>query len=639
MTKGARIYDAFSKALELHRIGHLEQAEKTYLSILEEHPDFVPALINVGALLRTRGKPQEAVQFYERALAQIPQDASVYSNLGHALTNLGRYPEALESLQRAIEINPRMDTTYDNLAFLLNKLNRFQEAADAGEKAVRLNPANANAWNNLASSYQRQARIEEAIGAYRKAAEINPGLAMAHSNVLFCMLFSPRYSPEQIAEAHRVWARQRASHLVIRAHPASPRDPNKKPLRVGFLSPDLRVHPVGSFLAPVFRSRNIEEWQAICYSDVLVPDRMTEWFRSAADAWRNIAGLSNEEVARLVASDEIDILFDMAGHTGDNRLLLFARKVAPVQVTWMGYLHTSGLSTMDYLIADATCIPEGEEHFYAEKILRMPDGLFCYDPPEFAPLVNPLPAIERGYVTFGSMNQLAKVRPEVIRLWSRLLSALPTSRIVFRARALNDKAGRDRLALQFAACGISEHRIDMLPHTSLPEYFETYHEVDIHLDPFPYAGGTTTCDALWMGVPTVTLAGDRFCTRHSASHLRNAGLGELVAGNVNGYLGIAMGLASDLDRLGEMRAGMREKIARSPLLDAERFGENFTGCLRTMWGRKTSLEIGSEVITSARTRKALGKVFAMQRWDSPISARRNQCTVLCTALVRWIGTA
>jgi protein O-GlcNAc transferase len=575
--------NAFLQALKLHRSGDLGQAEHAYLTLLEHDPDFVPALTNMGALLRTRGKPGEAVELYERALAKSPRDANVYSNLGHALTNLGRYREALESLQKSIEINPEMDAAHDNLAFLLNKLNRFHEAADAGEKAVRLNPANANAWNNLASSYQRQARIEEAIGAYRRAGELNPGLAMAHSNVLFCMLFSPRYTPEQIAEAHRLWARRRAGHLVSQARPSIPRDPNKKPLRVGFLSPDLRVHPVGSFLAPVFRSRIKKEWEAMCYSDVLVADRMTEWFRSKADMWRDTAGLSNEKVARLVADDEIDILFDMAGHTGNNRLLLFAKRNAPVQVTWMGYLHTSGLSAMDYLIADKTCIPEGEERFYTEKILRMPDGLFCYDPPEFAPAVNTLPAKERGHVTFGSMNQLAKVSREVIRLWSRLLLMLPKSRIVFRARALNDKAGRDRLALQFAACGIPEHRIDMLPHTSLPEYFATYHEVDIHLDPFPYAGGTTTCDALWMGVPTVTLLGDRFCTRHSASHLRNAGLGELVADDPNGYLRIAMSLANNPDRLSQMRAGMREKMAKSPLMDAERFGENFTRCLRTMW--------------------------------------------------------
>lgn len=587
------IHRAFSKALELHRAGRLRDAEKAYLAILQREPDFVPALTNVGAILRTRGKPREAIEHYEQALAQSPRDAYVCSNLGHALTTLGRYDEALESLQKAIEIDPHMDTAYDNLAFLLNKLNRFQEAVDAGEKAVRLNPMNANAWNNLASSYQRQARIEEAIGAYRKALEINPRLAMAHSNVLFCMLFSPRYTPEQIAQAHRLWASQKANHLIAQAQSHPVRDTNKKPLRIGLLSPDLRVHPVASFLAPVFRSRKKDEWEAVCYSDVLVPDRMTEWFRSRAETWRDTAGLTNEKMGELVAKDRIDILFDMAGHTGNNRLLLFAKKLAPVQVTWMGYLHTSGLSTMDYLIADETCIPESEERYYSEKVLRMPDGLFCYDPPEFAPEVNPLPARQRGLVTFGSMNQLAKVRPEVIRLWSRILSLLPRSRIVFRARALNDLAGRDRLALQFAACGIPEHRIDMLPHTSLPEYFATYHEIDIHLDPFPYAGGTTTCDALWMGVPTVSLLGDRFCTRHSASHLRNAGLGELVANDLNEYLRIASGLAGNLDHLSEMRASMREKIAGSPLLDAERFGENFSKCLRTMWTETQTFRSGA----------------------------------------------
>ena len=575
--------DAFSEALKLQKSGRLGDAEKTYREILEKNPNFVPALTNLGVLVRKRGKPHEAISFYERALAQNPHDANVYSNLGHALINLNQYPEALKNLQRAIEINPAMDMAYDNLAFLLNKLNRFREAQEAGEKAVRLNPANANAWNNLASSYQRQARIEEAIGAYRKAVEINPGFAGAHSNVLFCMLFSPRYTPKEIAQAHRLWAEQRGKNLPVQAESSLPRDPGKKPLRVGFVSPDLRIHPVGNFLAPLFRSRKKEDWEAICYSDVLIPDRMTDWFRSRADIWRHIAGFSNEEVGALISKDKIDILFDMAGHTGNNRLLLFAERSAPVQVTWMGYLHTTGLPTVDFLLAGKTCIPEGEEQFYTEKILRMPDGLFCYDPPGFAPSVNPLPCKERGYVTFGSMNQLAKVRPEVIRLWSRLLLMVPNSRILFRARALNDKVGRDRLALQFAACGIPESRLEMLPYASLAEYFQTYHQIDVHLDPFPYAGGTTTCDALWMGVPTVTLYGDRFCTRHSASHLRNAGLGELVANDLQEYLQISMGLANDQDRLSAMRASMREKISESPLLDAEKFADNFSKLLRIMW--------------------------------------------------------
>ncbi len=590
MTKDLNLNEAFSKAMDFQKTALMEQAEKAYLGILKNNPDYVPALTNLGVLMRNRGKPHEAIRLYQRGLAVRPDDANLNSNIGHVLTNLDRYSEALEHLQRAIEINPTMDKAYDNLAYLLNKVNRFQEAAEAGEKAVRLNPSNANAWNNLASAYQRQARIEEAIGAYRKAVEVNPAFAMAHSNVLFCMLFSPRYSSQEIAQAHRLWVEKQAKHIAARIQPAMTRDPKKKPLRIGFVSPDLRVHPVGNFLAPLFRSRNREDWEAICYSDVLVPDRMTEWFRSKADMWREIAGFGNDEVGLLINKDQIDILFDMAGHTGYNRLLLFAKKPAPVQVTWMGYLHTTGLATVDYLIADKTCIPEGEEHFYTEKILRMPDGLFCYDPPGLAPEVNALPSKEREYVTFGSMNQLAKVRPEVIRLWSRLLLMVPKSRILFRARALNDKAGRDRLGLQFAACGIPEHRIEMLSHASLSEYFQTYHQIDIHLDPFPYVGGTTTCDALWMGVPTVTLEGDRFCSRHSASHLRNAGLEELVAHDPKGYLEIALDLANDLDRLSEMRANMREKISKSPLLDAQRFAENFNKLLRTMW-TDTGLEV------------------------------------------------
>ncbi len=583
MNDDRHVQGQFEQALQLHRSGKLDDAEKIYRTILNEIPTFTPALANMGVLMRTRGKPAEAINFYQRVLEQNPQDATVYSNMGHALTNLGRYADAVKACQKAIEINPQFGSAWDNLSLALKRMDRYTEAEQASERAVRIDPDNANAWNNLGSVYQAQGRIDKALAAYRKAVEIRPDFHMAHSNVLFAMLFSPAYSGEEIAREHRRWADLHVKPFVQKVWRHGPRDLEKTPLRVGFVSPDLRLHPVGTFLAPVFRARKSTEWEAYCYSDVLTPDRMTEWFRARSDGWRTISGLNNHEVARVVLEDRIDILFDLAGHTGQNRLPVFAEKPAPVQVSWMGYLDTTGLDAMDYLIADGTLVREGEESRYTETIVRMPDDFLCYDPPDFAPAVSPLPALRNGYITFGSMNQLAKVTPEVIRTWSDVLKAVPQSRLRLQGRALLDDAGVGRFALMFATHGIPESRIETVPYTNLVDYYGNYHRVDIALDPFPYVGGATTCDALWMGVPVVTLDGDRFGSRHSASHLRTAGLGEMVAENTEDYVKIAQSLAEDRDRLAIMRASLRRRMAASPLCDGERFEQNFRTALRRMW--------------------------------------------------------
>ncbi|AFM23536.1 tetratricopeptide repeat protein [Desulfomonile tiedjei] len=573
---------AFDEATSFHRAGDLNRAENIYRSILRRNPRFVAALMNLGALLRQRGRHIDAIGLYKHALTYEPKNASVLSNLGNALNQIGLVDEAVMVLKKAIEIDPNHDLAHDNLGHIYSKRERYDQAKELLEMALKINPDNANALNNIGGVHLAQCRVEESIRCYRKAVELNPHFIMAHSNVLFNMNFSPQYTAEEMAAEHRAWNKQHALPLsgeIVR-HP--PRDVTKKPLRVGFVSFDFQEHPVGRFLSPLFRARNRQSWEAVCYSDVVAPDRRTDWLRSQSDQWRDTAGLTDPELAQGIQRDRIDILIDLSGHTGHNRLLVFARKPAPVQASWMGYFNTTGLDCMDYLIADRICVPPEHEHLYTEKIVRMPDGFLCYEVPP-APNVGPLPALSRGFVTFCSFNQLAKISDKALETWAEILGQLPRSRLVMRGKALNDATIRDSFAEKLSSLGISRDRMDLLPKTTFHDYLRTYNDVDIALDTFPFAGGTTTCDSLWMGVPVVTFTGDRFCHRHSASHIINSGHEDLVAHDIEGYIHKAIQLASDLDKLSKIRHSMRQKVSQSPLMDAKRFADNFRKCLEQMW--------------------------------------------------------
>jgi protein O-GlcNAc transferase len=570
------------EATRFHHAGDLNRAEAMYRSVLRQNPRFVPALMNLGSLLRQRGRHIDAIGLYKHALTYEPRNSSVLSNLGNALHQIGLVDEAIDALKRAIEYDPNNSLAYDNLGHIHSRTERYDEALALLEKAVGIDPGHANAWNNLAGVHLAQCRMEESQECFRKAVELRPDFTMAHSNVLFGMNFSPACTAEQISEESRTWNERHARPLSASIPPHPARDPNKNTLRVGFVSFDFKEHPVGRFLAPLFRSRKSDDWQAVCYSDVLVPDRRTEWFRSRSDLWRDTAGLNDKELAQLIRKDRIDILIDLAGHTAGNRLLVFARKPAPVQASWIGYFNTTGMDAMDYLIADRVCVPPEHEHLYSESIIRMPDDFLCYEPPP-APNVGPLPALKRGYVTFCSFNQLAKVSDESLQAWGVILNRLPTSRLVLRGKALNDISVRDRYASKLVELGISRDRVDLLPKASLQTYLATYNDVDIALDSFPFVGGTTTCDSLWMGVPVITFLGDRFCGRHSGSHSINAGMSETVAASLEEYVELAYNLANDLERLANIRATLRNRMAVAPLCDAESFAENFRHALGEMW--------------------------------------------------------
>jgi protein O-GlcNAc transferase len=453
-------------------------------------------------------------------------------------------------------------------------------------QAVQRKPDDAESHLNLGNTLQDQGMLDEALACYRRALELKPDFAAAHSNLLLALQYCPGVTPAALAEAHAEYDRRHAASLrgALAQH-ENVRDRLGR-LRLGFVSPDLRRHPVGYFLVRVLENLSRQRHETICYSDRFVKDGLTHRLQTAATQWRDVIGMSDQRLAEQIRADRIDILFDLAGHTAHNRLLVFARKPAPIQIAWNGYSATTGLSAMDYLLADRHVVPEGSRQYYRERVLWMPDGYLCYDPPDGAPPVGPLPSSAKGYATFGSFNNLAKITADVAAVWAKILRRVPAARLVLKYRGLGDDAVNRRYLDLFAAHGVQPQRLELLPPRPDADYLATYHQVDVALDPFPYSGCATTCEALWMGVPVITCPLETFASRHSLSHLSNVGLTEMIARDLDEYVELAVSLAGDLPRLTALRAGLRERMAASPLCDGKRFAANLASVLHDAWEQR-----------------------------------------------------
>jgi predicted O-linked N-acetylglucosamine transferase (SPINDLY family) len=435
----------------------------------------------------------------------------------------------------------------------------------------------------MGGALKEQGRLHEALACYRRALELKPDDVEAHSNLLYTLQYCTGATPAALAEAHAVYDRRHAAPLSgAFAQHDNVRDRHGR-LRLGFVSPDLGRHPVGYFLVRVLENLGREPHETICYSDRIVKDGLTRRLQAAATQWRDVIGMRDQRLAEQIRADRIDILFDLTGHTARNRLPVFARKPAPIQITWIGYEGTTGLAAMDYLLADRHVVPEGTEHFYRERVLRMPEGYLCYDPPDAAPPVGPLPSLTKGHTTFGSFNNPAKITPEVVAVWAEILHRTPTARLLLKYRGLGDATAKRRYLDLFASRDVAPQRLELSPWSSYAEYLATYHQVDVALDPFPFSGSVTTCEALWMGVPVITCPGETFASRHSLSHLSNVGLTELIARDLDEYVELAASLAGDLSRLAVLRAGLRERMAASPLCDGKRFASNVLAILHGVW--------------------------------------------------------
>ena len=619
---------AFDAALALHRADKLDQAALAYRNILKLRPNHTGALNNLGVLCRKQGLFEEASSCFERVLKLSPTHADAWSNLASLCISLGNFESAVQAAMQATKYAPEHAKGFDNLSFALFRTGQLEQAEQASRRALQIDPTMANAWNNLGQILQRQSRLADATDAYLRALEIDKSMSIAHANMLFCMHFDERWSAQQIFESHSQWGKNFEEPILSQV-PKFKNDgvPAGKKPRLAFISPDLCSHPVAMFLRPLIANWPHQRMELGFYASVKRPDDGTRWFQQHADFWCDILPLNDEQAAQHIADDEVDVLIDLSGHTGDSRLKVLAYRPAVCQMSWLGYFDTTGMQSVQYLLADPVCVSPQMESFFTEKVLRLPDDFVCFDPPVEAPPVSELPAMSNGYITFVSQNQLAKVTDAVLLLWAKVLLNTPNSRLLFQAEAFNDPAVQQRYSQRFAQLGIQSSRIDFLTSMPRERILLNYCNVDISLDPFPCAGGTTTCESLWMGVPVVTLLGDRFGGRHSASHLSNVGLSQLIAQDPEQYLKIVRDLCADLPHLAKLRAGLREQMKASPMCDGPRFARNFCDVIDSVLNQKLTEQpikpshIASSIIPTSPSKDEIDALVATFKTKSQVDTK------------------
>jgi len=562
------------------QVGELDAGMELIRRAIRLKPDYAEPHSNLGIALKAKGQTDEAIASYREAIRLKPDFAAAYNNLGIALADVGQLDEAIAAYRKAIRLKPNVAEVHSNLGNALKDKGQLDEAIASYRQAIQLEPGYAEAQNNL-GALADAGQLDEAIASQRQAISLKPDFAEAHGNLIFSLHHDPACDARMIFEELRRWNQRHAEPLrkFIRPH-TNNRDPDRR-LRIGYVSPDFRVHVVGQNLLPLLREHDHGQMEIFCYANVMRPDALTDQLRGYADVWRNIVGLSNSQAADLIRQDQIDILVDLALHTGSNRLLVFARKPAPVQVTWLGYCSSTGMDAMDYRLSDPYLDPPDTDlSLYSERTFRLPETYWCYSVPGPTPEPSPPPAAITGYVTFGCLNSFAKASPPALDLWAEILQAMPRSRLIVHSRAGKHL---DVVRERFAGKGISPDRLEFPSRRPWHEYVQTYGRIDIALDPFPWGGGITTCDALWMGVPVISLVGPTAVGRGGASILANVGAPELIARTPQQYVQIATDLAGDLTRLAELRRTLRARMQASPLMDAPRFARNVEAAYRQMW--------------------------------------------------------
>jgi protein O-GlcNAc transferase len=599
----------------LRALGRLDEAIAAFRCALQLRPNFPEVCNNLGNALRDRGQLDEAIAACRRALALHPGYPQAHNNLGNALGDQGRHDEAIAAYRRALELQPDYPEAHTNLGVTLAEQRRTGEAIAAHRRALELRPdyleAHTNlgsalkdrgyldeavaayrralqlkpdfpeALNNLGVALKGRGQMDEAIAAYRYALQAKPGYVSAHDNLIHALHLHSNLDSGSIAKEHQRWNHQFSDPLKPFLQPhANDRNP-VRPLRIGYVSPDFLNHVVGRYALPLVERHDREKFEILCYSGVARPDWMTERFRASARAWRNTLGVSDARFSEMIREDAVDILVDLTMHTAGNRLTTFARQPAPVQVTWLAYPGSTGLQSIGYRLTDACMDPPGEKPpWSSEEPVRLPGCWCCYEPPSECPPINALPALSAKGLTLGSLNNFAKVNERVLALWARVLVALERSRLLILCP---EGRTRERVRAFFGARGIVAERVEFARFQEPREYLKLYQRIDLGLDPFPCNGMTTTCDALWMGVPVLTLPGEMPVSRAGLSLLSCVGLGEFAVPSQDNYVRIAVELAENLPRLANLRATLRPRMKSSPLMDAPRFARNVEAAYRRMW--------------------------------------------------------
>jgi predicted O-linked N-acetylglucosamine transferase (SPINDLY family) len=563
--------------------GQYKEAEACYRRALELWPRFAQAHYNLGALLQNRGQPGEAVEAYRQALAISPADMEVHKHLARALLEVNRTAEAVAACQQVLAFRPDDAEAWNDLGNACYARSELDEARAHYQKAIALAPDWSMPRYNLGLGIQSQGHLSQARACFQEALALKPDDAVAHSTYVGSLYYDPTISDEQLLAEHRSWAERHARlESVTRAHSNDP-DPDR-PLRVGYVSPDFRAHAVASFLEPILAHHDPAYVESFCYAEVTAPDPTTARLRGMAPHWRPTAGLSDDELAALIRADGIDIMVDLAGHTGHNRLLTFARKPAPVQLSYLGYPGTTGLATIAYRLVDAVTDPPAEPHYTTEVPVRLPGVFCCYTPPvAVPPSRTELPAQRKGIITFGSLHKLEKLNEAVLDLWCAILRDVPGARLLLCRDTLHGATAAHWL-VQFRRHGIEPERIVLRRVRAVGmAHLAVYNDIDVALDVFPWNGHTSACEALWMGVPVLALRGTRHAARMVASVLTCLELTDLIAEATEDYRRLAVALAHDETRRAELRATLRQRMLDSPLCDGARFTHGLEQAYRQMW--------------------------------------------------------
>jgi predicted O-linked N-acetylglucosamine transferase (SPINDLY family) len=536
--------------------------------------------VNLSAALRELRQFDAAVTACRRAIEIDPQSANAYRALGVSAQAAGLYQESLAAFAQLVTIQPQSPEAHYQLAIAHRYVGQLDQCISELQRVIELKPDSAPAYGALGPAYYKQGRIHQAIESFRKALAINPNSPATQSALLYTMQFDPSANPQDILNEHKRWAETFAKPLMqlIRPH-LNDRTPDR-PLRIGYISPDFLNHPVGRFLMPLFSNQDHSHFKTICYNDSPTTDDLTAKLKSHADEWYDTARLCDETFARKLFDDRIDIAVDLVLHAARNRSLALARKPAPIQICYLAYPGTTGLPTMDYRLTDPYLDPPGNEHYYTEETIPLPNTYWCYWPHMQTPETSPLPQIANGFVTFGCLNNFPKVSMPTLQTWAKILEKLPSSKLSIHAETgshVND------LFEFFGDAKIDRSRIEVIDRQMTTDYLQTYNRIDIALDPFPYNGGTTTCDALWMGVPVIALAGTLAISRAGVSLLSNVGLTDLIGQTPDEYVEIALKLAGDLKRLEELRESLRSRMAQSPLRDEAGLARAIEFIYRNLW--------------------------------------------------------
>lgn len=569
------------------------EAKYYFQKILQLWPDTPEALFGLGQVHNVLKEDEEAIRCFNRILTTQPTHLPALNSLGLCQQRLGHFDEAISTYKQAIKLSPDTPEAMNNIGNVLVHQGKLHEALTWYQKACQTQPDYEESLVNLSWTYAQHGLLKESIDCLHDLCSKRPDSLNAYSDLLINLNYDPALSNKELFTAAQGWWQR-----FTNSHPDTkptvrnlsfPNIHNNKLLRIGFVSPDFRQHPVGTFLLPLFRNISKDKFEVHCYAEIPKNshDMITAKLLSLADQWYTTFGKDDETVAQQIINDRIDILIDLAGHSAHNRLAVLARKPSPVQVSWLGYVNTTGLPVIDYRITDQITDPAGSEKFHSESLVRLPHGFFCYSPPDNSPEISPLPGLSTGTITFGSFNNIKKISGEVINIWAQVLHQVPTSKLLWVSKVFTDSHIRSHFMNLFINHGITPERIKMVGSLPMLEYLAIHKEVDIALDPFPHNGHTITCHSLWMGVPIITLEGNRYATRMGASIMKRIGLERCVAQTTDEYITKAKMLAKNPADLAQLRSSMRQRLKYSEICKPAQFARDFESALLKIWKEYT----------------------------------------------------